>query len=335
MTAGGGDSVSSEKFLFFFENIGTRSQPRLHAKRFPRRGEFPQAALATPRLADFNRDGLVDIVASSGERIYFFPNVGTRDKPEFQAHRQHMPGVWSNAPLPGSQFLDYDGDGHIDAIDGPRVYRNLGRGSPGLFASAISLLKPGQRIDHLSGIGDDWTFQRLYDLDADGVFDLLDADHAGHVFWHRNRGTHSACDFDSTGLRLALADARPIVVGSERTGFDALQGARATYTVDDFDGDGRPDLVTADTFGEVQYFRQASRAGAAQPTFNPPRSIAKLRIRAVPTACDWNGDGRPDIVVGSSSDDVVAILGTGDATAPFAEPQAIKLPSAPDGAARR
>ena len=58
-------------------------------------------------------------------------------------------------------------DGLVDAVDAPRVYRNTGRGSPGVFASPISLLKPGVKIDHLSGIGDDWIFQRLYDLDGD------------------------------------------------------------------------------------------------------------------------------------------------------------------------
>jgi len=78
MTAGGGDGVSRERFLLYFENVGTRAEPRLHARSLPREGEFPRGALATPRLADFNGDGLLDIVASSGERIFFFRNAGTR-----------------------------------------------------------------------------------------------------------------------------------------------------------------------------------------------------------------------------------------------------------------
>ncbi|HVU88546.1 MAG TPA: VCBS repeat-containing protein [Pirellulales bacterium] len=340
MTAGGGDSISDKKFLWFFENVGTPREPRLHARSMPHRGDFPVAAMATPRLVDFTGDGLADIIASSGERIYFFRNVGTRTEPIFEAHRDWMPGVWNNAPLAGTQFFDYDGDGRLDGVDGPRVYRNTGRGSPGIFASPISLLQPGQKIDHLSGIGDDWTFQRLYDLDDDGTFDLLDADHAGHIWWHRNRGTAKACDFDTTGVRLNLADGTPLTVGGKRTGFDALQGARATYTAGDFDGDGHADLVTTDTFGDVVYFQQAPRGGADTkvPTFEPGKKIAKLRIRGVPTACDWNGDGRLDIVAGSSAADVVVILGkrAGDVAtregATFDEPAPIKLPPAPDGA---
>jgi hypothetical protein len=317
----------------YFENVGSRREPRLHARDMPHRGDFPTAALASPRLVDFTGDGLLDIVASTGVRIYFFRNVGSRTEPLFEAHRDAMPGAWGSAPLPGTQFFDYDGDGHQDAIHGSSVYRNTGRGSPGLFASPISLLKPGQKIDHLSGIGDDWTFQGLYDLDGDSTFDLLDADHAGHIWWHRNRGTATACDFETGGLQLNLVDGTPLTVGPNRTGFDALQGARATYTAGDFDGDGHADLVTTDTFGEVVYFRQARSASGKAPTFEPGRKIAKLRIRGVPSACDWNGDGRLDIVAGSSAADVVAILGKRvDEGAAFDEPAPIKLPLAPDGA---
>jgi hypothetical protein len=340
MTQGGGDTVSSDRFLLYFENVGSRERPRFRQAKFPQRGEFPVAALATPRLVDFTGDGVLDLVVSANTQAYMFKNVGDARRPEFEAHRTALPGVWGNAPLAGTQFLDYDGDGLPDGVDAPRVYRNRGLGSPGMFASPISLLKPGVKIDHLSGVGDDWIFQRLYDLDADGQQDLLDADHGGHVWWHRNRGTTKDCDFDPTGARLTLTDGQPLVIAPVRTGFDALQGARATYTVGDFDNDGKPDLVTADTFGEVLCFRQseskenASRQRAA-PVFEPGHKIAKLRIRAVPVACDWNGDGQTDVVAGSSADDVILIAGNKEAATfaeRFAAPQPIALPYAPDGA---
>ena len=141
----------------------------------------------------------------------------------------------------------------------------------------------------------------MYNLDDDGTFDLLDADHAGHIWWHRNRGTAAKCDFETQGVKLASSPAPHLSLAASRTGFDALQGARATYAVGDFDRDGRADLVTTDTFGTVMYFHQAERTAGKAPTFDPGRKIAKLRIRGVPTACDWNGDGRLDIVAGSSA----------------------------------
>ena len=203
-----------------------------------------------------------------------------------------------------------------------------------MFASPVSLLKPGQKIEHLSGIGDDWQFQRLFDLDADGRIDLLDADHAGTVWWHRNRESNATPDFETAGVRLPQTDGRLVQVGFGLEGFDKLQGARATYSVGDIDGDGRPDLVMIDTLGVVRYFRQAA---GATPVFDPPIEIGKLRIRGVPCVVDWDGDGRLDVVAGSDADNVCVFLNRSsvDKASPLAPATPIALPPAPYGAARR
>ena len=160
------------------------------------------AALASPRVIDFNDDGLLDLVVSAGEQIYLYRNIGTKADPQFQAHADPLPGRWTSTPLALVQMLDWNGDGLLDGSNGPNVYLNSGRGSPGVFESPISLLKPGQKIPHLSGMGDDWQFQRLFDLDADRRIDLLDADINGMIWWHRNQGagmrrnsTRRACGF--------------------------------------------------------------------------------------------------------------------------------------------
>ncbi len=304
MTAGGGDSASSERFLNYFRNDGTRRQPRLHELPLPRRGTFPNAALASPRLVDWSDDGLLDLVITSGAQIYLYRNVGTRDEPCFEAHGNALASRWGSVPLGLVQMLDWNGDGLLDGANGPQIYLNTGRGSPGVFASPVSLLKPGQTISHLSGIGDDWQFQRLFDLDADGRIDLVDADHAGTIWWHRNRGMNQTPDFDMAGVQLLLTDGRPVQVGQGREGFDALQGARAAYTAGDFDGDGRSDLVIVDTFGIVNYFHQAGH----DMRFDAAQEIARLPIRGVPYAADWDGDGRLDVVAGSDAAHVFVLI---------------------------
>jgi hypothetical protein len=324
-TARGGDASSSENFLYYFRNDGTRTEPRLHRVPLPREGEFPNSGLSSPRFIDWTGDGLLDLIVSAHRQIYLFRNIGSPQDPRFAAHSEALPARWGNSPLAAVQFLDWNGDGLLDGANAARVYPNSGRGSPGIFESPISLLRPGQTIQHLSGIGDDWSFQRLFDLDRDGEIDLMDADHGGHIWWHRNQASSREPDFEPQGVRLQL--------GLNRTGFDALQGARATYTVGDFDGDERNDLVVADTYGIVRYSRQSPAADAGAPQFEPPQVLGELRIRAVPFAADWNNDGHLDVVAGSSSDDVVVFLNSaGRAAASFDPPRKIELPSAPYGA---
>jgi hypothetical protein len=333
LTAGGGDAASSEHFLHYFRNDGTPREPKLHEIAFPRDGQFPHAALASPRFVDWNNDGLIDLAVSSGTQIYLYPNEGTRGKPRFAVHAKPLARRWGDVPLGLVQMLDWNGDGLVDGANGPNIYLNTGRGSPGIFASPASLLKPGQSIAHLSGVGDDWQFQRLYDLDADGRIDLVDADHAGTIWWHRNRGSSTRPDFETAGVHLLQTDGRLVQVGLSREGFDALQGARATYAVGDFDRDGRPDLVVVDTFGIVRYFRQAK--GDPAPTFDPPKEIGKLPIRGVPCAADWNGDSHLDVIAGSDAEHVVVFINRGDAGgshSPFEPAAPIPLPQAPYGA---
>lgn len=334
VTAGGGDAASSKEFLHYFRNDGSRAEPKLHQIPIPREGEFPHTALGTPRAVDFNGDGLPDLIASAYKKIFLFSNIGTKTEPRFAAHSKHLPGRWGSASLAAVQFLDWDGDGLPDAANGPRIYRNQGAGSPGLFGSPVSLLKPGQQIDHLSGIGDDWKFQRLFDLDADGLIDLMDADHGGHIWWHRNRGKQGAAHFETTGVRLELTSGKPIRVGLDRKGFDKLQGARATYTVGDFNVDQLQDLVVADTHGIVRYFQQSKGEQPSPPRFEDPVVLGKLPIRAVPFAADWNGDHRLDVVAGSSADNVIVFINKDDKSghSPFAEAKPIELAGAPYGA---
>jgi hypothetical protein len=335
-TAGGGDSASPDAFLIYFKNVGSRSAARFERQVLPHQGEFPIAALATPRFVDWSGDGLPDLVVSAGNDLYLMQNRGTPDQPQWDASRPPLASRWGSSPLAATQFADWNDDGLADAIDAPRVSLNLGKGNPGLFAPAFSVLKAGQVVSHLSGVGDDWQYQRLYDLDNDGRLDLMDADHQGRFWFHANRGSREVADFDPEGAVLRHDDGRVLQVGLDRKGFNALQGARATYTVGDCDRDEFPDLVAADTFGLVRWFRQLKPSGPESgPAFAEPVEVAKLATRAAVCLADWNGDGRIDLVAGTRPEDVVLLVNAGAREAgvsPFQPPVPLGLAPAPYGA---
>ena len=101
---------------------------------------------------------------------------------------------------------------------------------------------------------------------------------------------------------LRTSERKPIHVGpapGQKMDFDVLQGARTTFSVADFDGDGLPDLVVGDTYGKVRVYRNTG--DGKKPKFAAPVELGDMKIRMVPFAADWDGDGKPD-VIGSSAD---------------------------------
>ena len=336
MTAGGGDGTSSENFLRYYENVGGATHPVYEQRDMPIiGGAFPNSLLSTPRSVDFNNDGLYDLVVSAHRNIYLYENAGTETDPKFDAHSSPLPGEWGAVPLGTSQMIDWNGDGLLDRFSGLNVAINLGMGNPGIFGALNSILPPGEQINHLSGIGDDHQWQRLFDLDQNGSLDAMDADHDGKIWLHRNTGTTTEPSFDLTGVVLMRNDGNPIDVGPGPGDepFDILQGSRATYAVEDFDKNGRADIVVANFNGILRYY--SSDPLLADTIFELPEVIGDLGIRAVPFATDWDNDGWTDVIAQAHPDRFMFIrnLGVdGNGDIRFAPGVLVMLPPAPYGA---
>jgi hypothetical protein len=325
MTAGGGDASDPDHFLRYYENTGTCTAPILTERPFPRSGQFPNAVLGTPRAFDFDADGRLDLVVSAGENVYLYRNTGTPHAPRFDVSAGALPCPWGGVPLPtfAMQFVDWDGDGQPDILSGLSWYRNLGGGDfrPG------PLLAPGDTIDHRAPRGDGWTFTQLDDLDGDGRRDLLFGTHEGHIWLHRNLGG-TPTRFDQIGVKLATEEGQPLHVGpvaGQALDFDVLQGARTTFTVADFDGDGRADLVVGDTYGKTRFFRNAGTK--TEPRFAAPVLLGDLKIRMTPYAADWDGDGLMDVIGSPAGGDIVWWRNQGRGR--FAPPEPMKIPAVP------
>ncbi len=315
-TAQGADSASSENFLYYFRNIGTKTEPTFTKEKFPVKGKFPVSSLAAPRAVDLNGDGLLDLVVARDTDLSLYFNVGTQSSPLWE-YAPPLPGKWHTAPLYGwgAQIMDWDRDGHPDLVEGFNVRLNLNKGNPEFFGPSQTFLGPGETVHHKSPYGDPWTFTYVADLDSDGKLDLLYGTHQGWVYFHRNLSSRNDIRFDTKGIRLTTEDGNPIKVGpapDHPWNFDVLQGARTTVAAADFDRDGKVDLVVGDTYGKVRFYRNLT--GGPKPVFAKPVLIADVGARLVPTIADWNGDGWPDVIVGSHT--AYVILNTGRAGTP-------------------
>lgn len=324
-----------EHSLRYYENIGTRRNPILTERAFPKEGLLPSLNLSVPRAADLNGNGLLDLVVSCGPNIYIFENIGTKSDPRFRVTDQPLSSRWNRADLPGtgayygSQFMDWNHDGKQDVVTNFTVKLNSGKGNPGVYDRTVNVLPAGEMIAHPSGMGDDWFWARQYDLDDDGRLDVLFGDWGGHVWFHRNLSDGADIKFDLKGVMLKTVDGNPIKVGpiglDPKKNFAALQGARTVFTAADFAGDGRLDLVVSDTFGVVRYYRNLGPK--SDPIFDLPVVIAETKDRGMVDAIDWNGDGRMDVIVGTSDGRVMVFLNTGTRSAPkFSQPLILNLP---------
>lgn len=137
------------------------------------------------------------------------------------------------------------------------------------------------------------------DFNGDGLLDLVVGTIGGNVHLVPNEGTMTAYAF---GKDIALrAGGKEIKVA----------GGDAGPTVADWDGDGKPDLIVGAGDGSVWYYRNAGtrdqpelaaglllvEPGHADYGNDAPKEPTR-GIRAKVCVTDFDGDGKPDLLVG-------------------------------------
>jgi hypothetical protein len=288
-------------------NRGTRTVPAFGKSELLPGGEFRVGAQPAFDVADYDGDGLKDILV--GERVggnpfgavKVFRNIGIAKSPKFQLDGGisaegavlFPEGVWCYA---APQWVDLDGDGVPDLLlaagtdASPRgrctAYFNRGGMFPRLYRASPLAADPfsfadlnGAAIEVSKGYNARWA-----DLDGDGLSDLVVG--GAPVLFYRNIGrpTHPI-----------LAGGVPI----QSVGKTPLSGLVA---VGDLNGDGLPDFVLGDpNSGFLRFCENLGPAGALR--FAEPIEVQAggkpLRFNpgVFPVICDLDGDGRNELVI--------------------------------------
>ncbi|WP_338868462.1 FG-GAP-like repeat-containing protein [Spirosoma sp. SC4-14] len=148
---------------------------------------YPEEGYSYVSLADFDKDGDLDLLIITGVAIHYWLNIGTATQADYQELTEcdnpfygiTRSGNYSN-PIVG----DLDGDGDLDvALSGTPIlyYRNIGTPQSPRFVQVIGDSNPFNDLN--LGFGSQL---ELGDLDGDGDLDLIVGQYSGPVTYYQN-----------------------------------------------------------------------------------------------------------------------------------------------------
>jgi hypothetical protein len=247
------------------------------------------------RFADFDGDGRDDIVIGVGD----WSKYGW-------ANAYNAQGQWTNDTLHGFVFWAKNlGSGQL--TDAAKLRAN-DWGKPEQV-----MLADGKPLDVFGN-----PMPMVADFDGDGDLDIICGSFLDTFTFFENTGTRTAPKY-APGRKLM----------NESGGMLRMDLQMITPTVADWNGDGRPDIISGEEDGTVSFIENLGRKQGGLPAFRAPRKFrqemdaVKFGVLSTPFGCDWDGDGDWDLLAGDSAGYIAFIenlSGPGVASPKWAEP---------------
>jgi hypothetical protein len=260
---------------------------------------------SVPCLVDWNDDDLPDLLVGDGlaaGRVRVYLNVGTETAPSFDGYFYAQADT-GDLTEPGSGCLAifprvvyWDADGKKDMITGRsdgrvRLFTNIASDDAPAFDAGVFLQvgAPGSKVDIDVGYR---ATPVVVDWNSDGRKDLVVGERYGKIYVFLNEGTDDAPDF-LTSL-LVQEDGVDLVVPTQRS----------SPHIEDFDHDGKKDIVTGNTEGQILCYNNVGTDQAPVFSGYTPVEADGVPIdlggtsRSRPFVCEWNHDGFRDLLIG-------------------------------------
>ncbi len=260
---------------------------------------------ASVAFADEDGDGDMDmLVTSHGQfsqfsgyqsQIALYRNIGTKAVPAYELENEDYLG-FSAFELGDMklQFADMNGDGNQDlVIAGTFVSTHTVFYLLNTSSSGLNFTDQQAQFLNVQLLSFDNPY--FFDVDQDGLMDLLLGKSNGNLFYYNNVGTGELPDFQlETEIFYGL--------GISFTNRNLIP------TVGDLDGDGDMDLVTTDGAGQLTIYDDFLRhldaplEGLSEVYFNPltgATDVFRLGVRVRPTIVDLQNSSTPLIVLGT------------------------------------
>jgi hypothetical protein len=332
-------SESPTSYIRAWRNVGTKNAPSFRVAvdslRDGDNAPIPADRQNILNIVDVDCNGRLDLfigrVAGTVDRFEAVPGTEQDGVPRFALHTERFEGIEVLGPVPGQPvqgrgsrhgantlaFGDIDGDRDLDLFwgdyfeQGVLMFENR---SSGCTSPAMRGNEPTRFPISAPVLTSGYNAPTLGDLDGNGFTDLL-IGVIGGAYTPRTTSIdnlllvsqRAAGDFTLTTRRLI----RTLDVGSD-----------AIPALADLDGDGDLDLLVgnridtvSDTAGTIAWFENI---GSARAPSLVHRGVLPMQreFHYAPTVADLDGDGLPDLLLGTWRDKVQFWRNTGSRAVP-------------------
>ena len=269
---------------------------------------------SVPCFADWNDDDLPDLIVGEGGGVYagkvrVYLNAGTSGEPLFHDNAFYAQSKGADLSVPGSgclgafpRMVDWNGDELMDLLVGQadgkiKIFLNIGTiGEPTFDRGAFVQVGPtGGKTD--ISVGSRAT-PSVVDWNNDGLKDMISGGMSGRIYVYLNTGSNQAPDFQTTAY-------------ARQNGVDLIvNSGRSSPCAGDFNNDDRKDLICGNTNGELWLYPNVGTD--AEPIFGDAVQVEAADVpidlagtpRSRPFVCDWNADGKSDVLIGAADGQV-------------------------------
>ena len=268
---------------------------------------------SVPSFVDWNNDSLKDLIIGQGSGVYppgkvrVYLNVGTESAPQFSDYFYvQSKGADLTVPTAGClgcfpRVVYWDADYRKDLLAGLadgtiKIFLNIGTDSNPVFDGGRGVLAWWDIYELDVGFR---ATPALLDWDNDGRTDLIVGALDGKIHIYHNCGCGGA-------IPPSFFTTWPSGVLLQQDGNDlAVPSERSSPVVLDLDGDGKKDLLTGNTDGQLLFYRNVGTD--AEPRFSGYSLVKSDGVpidlpgspRSRPFVCYWTGDGYPDVLIGA------------------------------------
>ena len=322
------------KGLYLFTNIGTLDKPL-----FDKAVKLHDKGMNNIRLSEV--DGKQYVLSKNAEWKDFVKNPYGKKK-KLAYHGEVLGATYKKSRSNMWNYVDWDNDGDKDIIVGidtwddygwDNAYNEKGEWTRGPLHGYVYFLENMDGEYYNRGkVKADGAIIDVYgapnpciaDFDCDGDLDIICGEFVDGLTWFENKGTREEPSF---------ASGRAVV---NKNGEIQFHIEMIVPVVTDFNKDGYPDLVVGDEDGRVAWLRNTGKVKKSMPVFEDPYYFkqkadnVKFGALATPWCCDWDGDGKEDIIAGNSAGEIAFIRNlTGGENPSWAEPVLFKTGKSP------